>query len=41
MVTSWAPLPERFGRYQLIATDAGYDESDRINKMFYLYRRRG
>ena len=41
VVTSWAPLPERFGRYQLIATDAGYDESDRINKMFYLYRRRG
>ena len=41
VVTSWTPLPERFDRYQLIATDAGYDERDRINKMFYLYRRRG
>ena len=41
VVSAWTPLPERFDRYQLIATDAGYDERDRINKMFYLYRRRG
>ena len=40
VLTSWQPLPERFDRYQLIATDAGYDDSDRINKMMYLYRRK-
>lgn len=40
VLTSWEPLPERFDRYRLIATDAGYDDSDRINKMMYLYRRR-
>ena len=33
-------LPEEFDRYQLIATDAGYDDRDRINKMLYLYRRK-
>jgi len=40
VLTSWEPLPDRFDRYQLIATDAGYDDSDRINKMMYLYRRK-
>lgn len=40
VLTSWEPLPERFDRYQLIATDAGYDDSDRINKLLYLYRRK-
>lgn len=37
---SWSELPERFNRYQLIAVDAGYDEQNRINKGFYLYRRK-
>ncbi|MGN0996388.1 MAG: hypothetical protein ACI4PG_05735 [Candidatus Ventricola sp.] len=40
VLCTWEPLPERFDRYQLIATDAGYDERNRINKLFYLYRRR-
>ncbi len=40
VLTSWEPLPQEFDRYQLIAQDAGYDDRDRINKMFYLYRRR-
>ena len=40
VLTSWTPLPEKFDRYQLIATDAGYDDSDRINKLLYLYRRK-
>ena len=40
VLVTWEPLPEQFDRYQLIATDAGYDEQNRINKMFYLYRRR-
>lgn len=40
VLTSWEPLPEEFDRYQLIATDAGYDDRNRINKMLYLYRRR-
>lgn len=40
VLTSWTPLPEEFDRYQLIATDAGYDDRDRINKMLYLYRRK-
>ena len=40
VLTSWEPLPQEFDRYQLIATDAGYDDRDRINKMLYLYRRR-
>lgn len=38
--TSWNPLPEEFDNYQLIATDAGYDPRNRIDKLFYLYRRR-
>ena len=40
VLSSWNPLPEEFDRYQLIATDAGYDDDDRINKLLYLYRRR-
>ena len=40
VLTSWEPLPEAFDRYQLIATDAGYDDRDRINKPMYLYRRK-
>ena len=40
VLTSWEPLPEAFDRYQLIATDAGYDDRDRINKTLYLYRRK-
>jgi len=40
VVTAWVPLPEEFDQYQLIATDAGYDDSDRINKLLYLYRRK-
>lgn len=40
VLTAWEPLPEVFDRYQLIATDAGYDDFDRINKLLYLYRRR-
>ena len=37
VLTAWSPLPEKFDRYQLIATDAGYDDRDRINKLLYLY----
>lgn len=40
VLTAWNPLPEAFDRYQLIATDAGYDDRDRINKLLYLYRRK-
>ena len=40
VLTAWAPLPEEFDQYQWIATDAGYDDWDRINKLLYLYRRR-
>ena len=40
VLTSWQPLPERFERYQLIATDAGYDDENRVNKLLCLYRRR-
>lgn len=41
VLSSWDPLPERFTNYQLIAEDAGYDDQLRINKMLYLYRKRG
>lgn len=40
VLTAWEPLPAEFDRYQLIATDAGYDDRDRINKLLYLYRRK-
>lgn len=41
VLSSWDPLPERFDKYQLIAEDAGYDDRLRVNKMLYLYRKRG
>lgn len=40
VLTAWSPLPEQYDHYQLIATDAGYDDRNRINKLLYLYRRR-
>lgn len=40
VLTAWEPLDAGFDRYQLIATDAGYDDRDRINKLLYLYRRK-
>lgn len=40
VLTAWDPLPEKFDRYQLIATDAGYDDLGRVNKPLYLYRRK-
>lgn len=40
VLTAWEPLDAKFDRYQLIATDAGYDDRDRINKLLYLYRRK-
>lgn len=40
VLSAWTPLPEEFDRYQLIATDAGYDDQGRINKPLYLYRRK-
>ena len=40
VLTAWEPLPEQFDRYRLIATDAGYDDRGRINKLLYLYRRK-
>lgn len=40
VLVSWSPLPEEFDRYQLIATDATYDDQNRINKLLYLYRRK-
>ena len=40
VLVSWRPLSERFDRYQLIATDAGYDDANRVNKLLYLYRRK-
>lgn len=40
VLVTWRELPAEFDRYQLIATDAGYDERNRINKLFYLYRRK-
>lgn len=40
VLVSWKRLPERFDRYQLIATDAGYDDMNRVNKLLSLYRRK-
>ena len=40
VLTAWEPLDAKFDRYQLIATDAGYDDRDRINKLLFLYRRK-
>ena len=40
VLISWRELPAEFDRYQLIATDVGYDDGNRLNKMLYLYRRK-
>ena len=40
VLVSWEELPERFDRYQWVATDAGYDDANRINKLLHLYRRK-
>ena len=40
VLVSWEELPPRFDRYQWIATDAGYDDQNRINKYLHLYRRK-
>lgn len=40
VLTSWEELPQRFDRYQWIATDAGYDDQNRINKYLHLYRKK-
>ena len=40
VLVSWEELPPRFERYQWIATDAGYDDQNRINKYLHLYRRK-
>ena len=40
VLVGWDELPAEFNRYQLIATDVGYDDSNRLNKMLYLYRRK-
>ena len=41
VLVSWNELPAAFDRYELIAEDVGYDDSNRLNKMLYLYRRKG
>lgn len=33
VLVGWDELPAEFDRYQLIATDVGYDDSNRLNKM--------
>ena len=40
VLVGWDELPAEFDRYQLIVTDVGYDDSNRLNKMLYLYRRK-
>lgn len=40
VLVSWKELPERFDRYQWVATDAGYDDQGRINKLLHLYRKK-
>ena len=40
VLVGWDELPAEFDHYQLIATDVGYDDSNRLNKMLYLYRRK-
>lgn len=40
VLVSWEELPPRFDRYQWVATDAGYDDQNRINKYLHLYRRK-
>ncbi len=40
VLVSWSELPTEFDRYQWVATDAGYDDQRRINKLLHLYRRK-
>lgn len=40
VLVSWEELPPRFDRYQWVATDAGYDDQNRINKYLHLYRKK-
>ena len=40
VLTSYDPLPKRFSRYELVATDLGFLDSNRPRKDLYLYRRK-
>ena len=40
VLVSWRALPTEFDRYELIASDVGYDDDNRLNKTLYLYRRK-
>ena len=40
VLVSWEELPPEFDRYQWIATDAGYDDLNQINKYLHLYRKK-
>ncbi len=40
VLCSWRELPAEFDGYELVAYDEGYDDSGRIGKGFYLYRRK-
>ena len=40
VLVSWRALPAEFDRYELIASDVGYDDDNRLNKALYLYRRK-
>ena len=40
VLVSWRALPAEFDRYELIASDVGYDDDNRLNKTLYLYRRK-
>lgn len=39
VLITWRMLPEQFDRYELIAYATGYDDLNRKNKDFFLYRR--
>ena len=39
VLISWSELPREFTRYALVAADTAYDDSSRLNKALYLYRR--
>lgn len=40
VLVSWRALPAEFDRYELIVSDVGYDDDNRLNKTLYLYRRK-
>ena len=40
VLVSWRELPAEFDRYELAASDVGYDDDNRLNKTLYLYRRK-